>query len=124
MKKAEVESFLSLASRIEALHIELSALSKKNPNDGLNKFKLNVVNSVIQEANLLLGEGIPLKDFEQFAEDDIPTTSDAVFILALYRKALEKLRSSNIVSDYGEKNWHWQVEDSNSSMKTNPPTVL
>lgn len=124
MNKQEVDNFISLSSRIESLHQELGILSKKSPNDALNKFKLNVVNSILQEANDLLAEKPPLKGFGQFSEDDLPTNSDVVFILGLYRKALEKIRSDNIVLDYSEKFWYWEIDGRQSSTRTNPPIVM
>ena len=124
MKKKEVDAFISLHSRIESLYQEIGILSKKNPNDGLNVFKLKVVNSILDEANIILADKLPLKDFKQFSEDEIPTNSDVVFILGLYIKSLEKIRSDNISIDYSEKYWYWDVEDGRRGVRTNPPNVM
>ncbi|MEI9476589.1 MAG: hypothetical protein WCO26_08445 [Deltaproteobacteria bacterium] len=56
MKKNDIDRFEKTLTQLEALHSEVSVLSKKSPNDGLNEFKLGLVNSVLQEANSLLGD--------------------------------------------------------------------
>jgi hypothetical protein len=124
MKKAEVHSFISLLARVESLHEEIGILSRKNPNDPINKFKLSAFNSILAEANAQLKDKLPLKDFDLFSEDELPTNSDVVFILGLYRKALEKVRSENISIDYSGKNWYWDVDDGKTSIRTNPPNVM
>ena len=102
MKRKDVDRFEKTVAQLEALHSEISVLSKKSPNDGLNEFKLRLVNSVLQEANSLLGDTYkPFPDFLAFDRDAVPSNSDVTFILAQYLNCMEKLRSDNIYILHG-----------------------
>jgi hypothetical protein len=96
MTKEDVNKFYLINSQLGDLYKEIGILSKKNPNDAVNKFKLRFINQSIQIANELLGEAYkPYKDFDTFKEDELPTTSDVVMILDLYLSALRRLKSGN-----------------------------
>jgi hypothetical protein len=83
--------FHKTQEQLEALYQEIGALSKKKPDDAVNKFKLGFVNRVLTEANtLLLAEYIPFPDFQLFDEDTLPTNSDIVLVLAQYLKCFER----------------------------------
>jgi hypothetical protein len=126
MKREDVDKFEKTVAQLEALHSEISVLLKKSPNDALNKFKLELVNSVLQEANSLLGDTYkPFPDFLAFDSDAVPSNSDVTFILAQYSNCMEKLRSDNIYN-YGSY-WYWRVdgeESSKPSIRTSQPKKL
>lgn len=123
MKREDIDLFEKLYAQMEALHTEISALSKKSPNDGVNKFKLKFINKILEQVNNLLKEKYkPFDDFEIFEEDDVPTTSDVTMILSQYLNCMEKLRSDNIMFKYG--NWYWLIDEKQSSIKTSPPKKL
>ena len=57
--------------QLEGLHREISALARKSPNDGLNKFKLKFVNSALANASEFLGNDYkPMDGFEQFDAEE------------------------------------------------------
>lgn len=106
MTKDDVELFVKVKAQITGLYKEIGLLSKKNPNDAVNKFKIKFINHSIVEANQLLVEDYkPYSDFERFAEEDMPTTSDVVMILEQYITALLKLQSDNTKSKKVESDW-------------------
>lgn len=110
MKKKEISEFEALQGQLESFHEELGGLAKKNPNDALNKFKLALVNSLLQRANDFLSKPRrPFKDFEQFDEAAMPSNSDVLLVLAQYLSASEKLRTDNISTRHGY--WFWDAED-------------
>ena len=119
MNKAEVDKFEKLSGQLISVYEEMSLLSKKNPNDAVNKFKLKFVNKLIGESNEFLSEKYrPFDDFDCFDEDDIPHTSDVVFILSQYLQCFEKLRSDNVVLEYAT--WFWRVKgDKNDNVDEN-----
>lgn len=125
MTRDEVETFLKLQPKIKITHDEMSILSKKNPNDAINTFKLKFINTMLKAANQLLKDGyMPFDDFTIFSEDEIPTNSDVVFILSPYLSALERLRSDNVRHQgYGQYVWliNGKPED---SFPTSRPTTL
>jgi len=122
-KQSDIDKFEKAEAQLDALHKELGVLSKKKPNDGINPFKLKLVNSVLRKANELLEKKYkPFSDFELFDLDDIPTNSDVVMILAQYLNCMEKLRSDNIGFD-GDS-WVWFVNGNETEIKTSHPKKL
>ncbi len=126
MKKNEISEFESLQGQLESFHQELSNLAKKNPNDALNKFKLGLVNSVLESGNAFLGnERKPFKNFEKFDEAAMPSNSDVLVVLAQYLSTFEKLRADNIEMQHGR--WYWRTEEARSgdlTIRTAPPRKL
>jgi hypothetical protein len=123
MKRKDVDRFEKTVAQLEALHSEISVLSKKSPNDGLNEFKLRLVNSVLQEANSLLKDTYrPFPDFSAFDKDAVPSNSDVTFILAQYLNCMEELRCDNISILHGY--WYWGVDGEEPSIRTSQPKKL
>ena len=121
-KQSDIDKFEKVEAQLNALHKELGVLSKKKPDDGINPFKLKLVNSVLEKANELLEKKYkPFSDFELFDLDDVPTNSDVVMILAQYLNCMEQLRTDNIHITNEYKNlWEWKI----SSIRTAPPKNL
>ena len=69
---------------LSTLTYEFRRLSEKKPNETVNEFKLNIVNDILADANEELGY-TPIKGFSQFDFDSMPTNSDILFVLALYK---------------------------------------
>lgn len=123
MTKNDVDLFEKLHAQLEGLYAEISALSKKSPTDGINKFKLKFINHILIELNKFLkGEYRPFLDFETFEEDDLPTNSDVILILSQYLNCMEKLRADNIHLDMGR--WYWIADGGKSSIRTAPPAKI
>jgi len=117
MNKKEVESFIKVNTQIKTLNTEISALSKKKPNDAINKFKLKYINKVLEDANKLLKENYkPFADFDLFDENDMPSNSDVTMMLPQYIDFLDKLREDNIKYQKGE--YYWVINGKISSIKT------
>lgn len=109
--------------QLEGLHREISALAKKSPNDGLNKFKLKFVNSALANANEFLGNNYkPMDGFDQFDSDELPTNSDVTFILASYLEEIERMRADNIRPKFGK--WIYVLSDSEEEIQTAPPKKI
>jgi hypothetical protein len=109
MNKNDVDVFEKLSGQLISVYEEMAFLSKKNPNDAVNKFKLKFVNKLISDSNEYLMEKYrPFDDFEMFDEDDIPLNSDIVFILSQYIQCFEKLRADYVIFALG--GWYWYVE--------------
>jgi hypothetical protein len=102
IERAEVDKLEQLIGQLESIHSELSALSKKSPVDGVNKFKLKFVNEVVREANGFLGESYrPSAEFQEFNSDDVPSNSDVTFVIALYLQAVERFRADHLIQEHG-----------------------
>jgi len=109
MNKNDVDVFEKLSGQLVSVYEEISLLSKKSPNDAVNKFKLKFVNKLINDSNEFLSHKYrPFDDFEMFDEDDVPQNSDVVFILSQYLQCFEKLRADNVKIVLNS--WFWYVE--------------
>src|SRR5277367_2084076 len=67
--EADVQDFERLEQQLHSMLTEMSELSKKRANDGLNKFKLKLVNVLLEGINKFLDAQRPFKDFETFEEN-------------------------------------------------------
>ncbi|MGJ0396549.1 MAG: hypothetical protein ACR65U_10020 [Methylocystis sp.] len=123
IQREEVERLEKISGQMDGLHKEVSALARKSPNDGLNKFKLKFVNVAIAEANSVLGEAYrPFDEFIEFNIDDLPTNSDVTFILGQYIEELERKRADNIKRDAAS--WIYNLSDSYEKIRTAPPKKI
>jgi hypothetical protein len=125
MKKNEVDLFEKVNSQLVSFYEEISALSKKSPNDGVNKFKLKLMNQIIALANTLLdADHKPFHDFISFSEDELPSNSDVAFILSQFLNCLENLRAQNIQASGFEVDWYWIINEKLSDVLTAPPRKI
>lgn len=120
MTKDQVENFLRLQPLIESSYKEISLLSKKNPTEQMNKFKLKFINNLLKQANELLGDSYQpfSKEFELFDEEDLPNYSDVVFMLSHYLTSLKKQKKENInrKSDFSTT-YYWVINNKISDIE-------
>ena len=119
MTKRTVNDFEEFEKNERQLHVfykEISALSKKSSNDGVNKFKLALINKCLQEANGAIGN--PLEGFESFEESLLPSNSDVALVLGQYVAAMYAFRKANTKS-FGSS-WYW-MENGERVLETGQP---
>jgi hypothetical protein len=114
----DVDRFEKVEQQLHAMLADVSELSRKKANDGLNEFKLKFVNALLDNLNDLLNEHKPFEDFKKFDENDLPTNSDVVVILSQYAAAMLLFREKNTRVEGGY--WHWVV-DGNKLARTESP---
>src|SRR5260370_866767 len=114
---AQVEQFELLDSKLKVFRREMAELSRKKPNDAVNKFKLSHINSSLSALNKILGKIKPLDEFDVFdTEGSIPTNSDVAFVLAQYTEATLRMRQENTERESGQ--YYWIVNGKLSSIET------
>ena len=119
----DVRDLEKLIVQLQGLHAEISILAKKVPNDGLNVFKLKLVNTILTEgSSILTGHYKPLEDFVTFNEAALPTNSDVTMVLALYIEQAERFRSNNMI--YSDYEWRYLVNGAACQIKGRPPTMI
>ncbi|HKI27209.1 MAG TPA: hypothetical protein VKA07_12865 [Candidatus Sulfotelmatobacter sp.] len=104
-KRDDIAEFEKLEQQLHSFLDDISELSKKRPNDPLNKFKLKFINTTIAKLNALLKDDRPFADFKQFEVDDLPSNSDVVLLLSQYAAAVHRFRVQNTTDDGDESNW-------------------
>ncbi len=124
MDSKDIDEFEKVEAQLKGFHEELQTLSKKSPDDPVNKFKLRHINSVLAGANKLMTQTQrPFQDFEQFGVDDLSTNSDVLLILRQYASCFEETRSANIyLAEYG--GWYWLIRGKKSDRQARPPKKL
>jgi hypothetical protein len=119
MQREDIERLEKISGKLEGLHREISLLARKSSNDGLNTFKLNLVNGALASANAILGEEHqPVNGFSQFDEDDVPSNSDATVVLAIYLEEIERYRSDLLKSSSGV---HWYEFEDGTKLRAAQP---
>lgn len=73
-----------LLQQLRAMAEDFENLSKKKPDDKLNKFKVELVNDLLRRANSVLSPGTPIKSFVEFDSEDLPSNSDVLLVLSQY----------------------------------------
>ncbi len=120
--KEEVWEFEKLEQQLHSFLDEMSELSRKKPNDPVNKFKLKFLNTTLDSINKIITGYRPFQDFEQFDVDSLPSNSDVVVILSQYAGAVLRYRTEN--TRYERGNWYWIVKGKTSALKTRRPEAF
>ena len=115
----EVQDFERLEQQLHSMLSEMSELSKKRANDGLNKFKLRLVNVLLERMNKVLGEQKPFTGFDTFDENDLPTNSDVVVMLSQYAAAMFQFRLEN--TEVRGIKWYWPLPAKQDPIETDSP---
>jgi len=115
----QVQEFERLEQQLHSMLTELSELSKKRPNDGLNKFKLKFVNVLLENMNKTLSAQKPFPDFDTFDENDLPTNSDVVVMLSQYAAAMFQFRVEN--TELRGIKWYWLLSNGPGDIQTGSP---
>lgn len=122
MKSEEdVLEFEKIEQQLHTMLAEMSELSKKKANDGVNKFKLKLINTLLAKLNPMLESFKPFDDFEEFHDDDVPTNSDVVVMLSQYVGAVFRFRSLNTERSAFDSSWTWILEGGKTAVKTEHP---
>jgi len=117
------ELFDRINGQLKGANEEISILSKKNPDGKINTFKIQLINLIIQRANVILQDKyMPLDTFIKFDLDMLPSNSDVVFIVSQYLTCMEQLRTENIKKIAGL--WYWNINGEQSKIRTASPKKL
>ncbi len=117
----DIQELEKLIGQLKALHSEIGQLARKSPNDGINSFKLKLINKTIVRANKLLGaEYVPFDDFDGFEEDDVPSNSDITMVIAQYLEEAERYRSNHVEQQYTK--YYYKVGGKLTDVRAAPPS--
>ena len=108
------DKFIKLVKQMKSLMAEFSILSKKKPDGAVNKFKIKLINPVLEVANYFLDDRLykPFEEFELFDEDTLPTNSDILVILSQYITCLEKYHKDK--KEYYDNTCYWIINKKRS----------
>jgi len=117
ISKEKVEKFLLLTPLLYSAYSEMTELSKKKPNDPLNKFKVEKINQILTPMKELL-KGEPIIEFLDVLDDEsLPSNSDAVLILRYFREGANAFETKhktiveiNDLPSFSTKIKEWNIE--------------
>jgi hypothetical protein len=116
----KIRLFEKTEAQLEGFFEEIGNISKKKPDDAINKFKLGFINQMLESANQLLGDEYrPFPDFTTFDLDTLPSASDVVTMLSQYLRTLDKFRSDHSHVDVG--GWYWNVPKDTPKLRAKRP---
>src|SRR4051794_13458185 len=119
MNQTQIERFERLKPQLKSLYSEMQLLSNKKPNEVVNKFKIQVINNFLTEANDILGKEFkPIAEFDVFDVETMPFNSDVVLVLAQYLQALELLHDENVAYSETDFRWYWITENKKAKIET------
>jgi len=119
MNENQANRFDKIEYLMNSIYVEFDKLSKKKPDEQLNKFKLKQINDLFTEANTLFDEAdIEIDSFELFDEIELPSNSDVVIVLTQYLELLDYYRYRNTGFSHGSFGW---LLDNGKSIKTKQP---
>ena len=125
MKKEDIEKFEKTHAQLLGFYEETAVLVKKNPNDPMSKFKLQLINKVLAAANEIVADIKPFEDFNQFdIEGDMPFNSDVAMILGQYIKCMELIKKDNTHMDFGKWYWDEDGDKKKDTIRTSAPVML
>jgi Rad3-related DNA helicase len=104
-KKDDIQEFEKAEQQLHSFLGDISELSKKKPNDPLNKFKLKFINTTLSKLNTILKDDRPFAGFKQFDPDELPSNSDVVLLLSQYAAAVHRFRVENTTDDADDSVW-------------------
>jgi hypothetical protein len=102
----EIEEFKKTIGQLIEIISDFTELSKRKPDVPVNKFKLGLVNIILEKINGILDEeDKPFVSFSLFSEDDLPTNSDILVILNQYHKCSRSFAEKNIIYESFVNYW-------------------
>ncbi len=112
-----IEDYSLLKDMLESQRHKLDLLSKKKPDDPLNKMKIKMVNRVLEPLNEILKHESSHKFLDILNEDDMPTNSDVVLIISQYETAISEFMNKYYLKDkyqpegYGNYVIRWMTQE-------------
>ncbi len=100
----DIESYDLLCGMLRAQRVEFDLLSKKKPNEELNKTKIKMLNRILKPLNKLLSNEDSYQFLDVLVEDEMPTYSDVVLIISQYETASQEFRARYYKKDEYKSN--------------------
>ncbi len=111
LEPAAIREYERLRGQLKTFYDEVTHLSKKSPDGAMNKFKLKFINATLKSATALLGDRYrPFAEFEVFADDELPTTSDVGMMLAQYLESMDRFKRAHTFREAPGYTLYWSTK--------------
>lgn len=109
-KNTQVEKYEMLFPLLNSALIEMKEFSKKKQGELLNKLKVKILNKILFQVKELLSNENTVEFLELLDEDDLPSNSDAVLIIAQHKSAMIQFRDKYHKYDRSSGGQRWLIE--------------
>lgn len=105
--EADIVKYEMLLELLNSLILETKELSKKKPDEALNKLKISMINKVLGQLKELLKKEATDEFLDLLDEESIPSNSDAVLILGQFRAAMDQFKNKYYGKsrEFGSRRW-------------------
>jgi hypothetical protein len=107
----DITSYSMLTKLVDAVYNEMKELSKKKPDDLLNKFKIKSVNRVLEKSKTLLNNEPTVEFLDTLDEEVPPSNSDSVLIISQHIAALKQFRNKYYFYDMLSHKERWRTKE-------------
>jgi hypothetical protein len=91
--EADVSKYEMLEKLLTSIYEEMKELSKKKPDEPLNKFKVKNVNRVLEQIKEIMKQEPTNEFLDLLDEDSLPSNSDSILIIGQFNAAMKQFRS-------------------------------
>ena len=107
----EVEKYTMLSELLDSLITETKDLSKKKPDEVLNKLKIKMINRVLEQLKQILRNESTSEFLDLLEEEAIPSNSDAVFIMGQFRASMDQFKSKYYGRTFSGERSRWFTQE-------------
>lgn len=108
---SDITQYKMLNELVEAVYTEMKELSKKKPDDLLNKFKVKSVNRVLEKLKVLLVSEPTVEFLDVLDEESLPSNSDSVLIISQHIAALKQFKNKYYRYDSSSFGHRWYTTE-------------
>ena len=110
----QVEKFEMLYPMVSSCLNEIRELSKKKPDEPLNKFKVWTINKRLEQVKLILSNEPTFEFLELLDEETLPSNSDAGLLISQFIAMMEYFKSKyhtkdGLDLDLNEERFSWKT---------------
>ena len=107
IKMTKGEQYEMLYPILKTLLSEIKELSKKKPDNPLNKLKVGMINKVLERVKIILANDPTTQFLELLDDETLPSNSDAVFIISHYDAAMKQYKDKHYGYDKIGREHRW-----------------
>jgi len=111
VSKETVTEYTMLYPILSSLFVEIKELSKKKQDGLLNEIKVRMTNRVLEKVKYILKDDPTNQFLDLLDNDNLPSNSDAVLIIAQYQGAMEQFRKRHQHYSKGTYYWNFGEDD-------------
>jgi len=104
--EAQCEKHESLKPLLDSLFEEIKELSKKKPDEVLNKLKVKIINKILSQVKEFLSVMQTVEFLELLDEETLPSNSDATLMVGQFRAVRSQFKSKYYYYEDYENRWH------------------